>query len=142
MAGAEDLRRVERHQAEQGPAGDRPEETRRDGQTERALDQSRRAHRPDAERRRHEAEADQGAVMREAEGRDVGDADHVGRADDRLGGERSDERSGEHRPRDRERIGADDQLEGVEGPGQRRIEGGGDRPARAAADQHAQVMAP
>ncbi len=79
--------------------------------------------------------------MRERENRHVRDVDHIGRADDRLGGERGHERGGEHRPGDGERIRADDQLESVEGAGQRRAEGRRDRAAGAAAHQHAQILA-
>jgi hypothetical protein len=54
---------------------------------------------------------------------------------------RRDQRRNDDRRQRGDRIGADDQLEGIEGAGQRRVEGGGDGAGRAAADQHAQIAA-
>ncbi len=69
VARAQHLRRIERHRAEHEAADDRPQDARGDGGAEPAFDEPRCAHRGHAERRRDEAEPDQGAVVDEGEGR-------------------------------------------------------------------------
>ena len=79
--------------------------------------------------------------MAERQRRDRRRDDDVGSAEQRLGGQRRRQRGGENRAGVGERIGADDQLRRVKRAGERRAERRRDRPAGAAADQDAQVLA-
>ena len=140
MPRPQDLGGVEGHGAEQCAARHRPQDARGDDGAKGALDQRRRPHRPDADRGRNEAEPDQDPVVKKVEDRRVGRLDDVRRADDRLGDQHRRQRCGEDRHGVGESIGADDELERVKGAGQRRAERRGDRAARPAADQHAQIL--
>ena len=140
MAGSQHLRRIERHRAKHQPAGHRTQEAPGNRGAKRPFDQRGRAHRADADRRRDEAEPDQRAVVDEVQGLRLGRADDVGRADDGLRGQSGHERGGEDGPDVGKRIGADDELESVEGSCQRRAERRCDRPAGPAADEHAQIL--
>ena len=140
VAGPQHLRGVERHRADHQPADDRANETPADHGVERPFDQRRHPHRADADRRRDQAEPDQRAIVEERQRRDGGRGNVVRRADDRLGGERGGERRGEDGNRVGERIGADDELERVEGAGQRRAERRRDRASRPAPDQHPEIL--
>ena len=79
--------------------------------------------------------------MPEGQRRDRRRDDHVGSAEQPLGGQGRRQRGGEDRSGVGERIGADDQLRRVESAGQRRAERRRDRAAGAATDQQPQVLA-
>ena len=140
VAGPQHLRRIERHRAEHEAAGDGTREAPWNGRVKRPFDQRGRAHGANAQRRRDEAEPDQRAVVDEIQRRHLGCADDVGRADDCLGGQRRRESGGEDGADIGERIGADDELESVEGARQRSAESRRDRASRSAPDKHAQIL--
>ena len=63
------------------------------------------------------------------------------RSDDAADNERPGQRRDANRGKGLQRIGTDDQLEGVKSAGERGIEGGRDRAGGAAADEGADVVA-
>ena len=131
---------IERHRTDHQPANNGPNETPPDHGAERPFDQRRHPHRADADRRRDEAEPDQRAIVDERQRSDGGRGNVVRRANDRLGGKRRCEGRGEDGNRVGERIGADDELESVERPGQGRPERRRDRASCPAPDQHTEVL--
>ena len=89
-----------------------------------------------------EGEARQDLHAGDVRGRDrlhVAEIDQRLRLDQRPGDEVTAERRHDHRRQRRDRIGADDQLEGIERAGQRCAESRRDGPGRAAPDQRPQV---
>ncbi len=141
MSRRQHRRRDQRHQAER-EAGERwPQPDRHVAVAERRLGQRDAAHHRDADQRAHHAECQQRDVVHRFDR-----AGHLHLQVERRGAERVDHGVGDDRgDRDRgkggQRVGADDQLERVEGAGQGRVEGAADRPRRAAADQQAHVVA-
>ncbi len=143
MARGKDLGRYERQAAENEPAYGRLQKHRQVAALEAKFDES---HRP------HDADADHGAKQRQHEERgevglrDLGDRREL--ADEALvKSQASDDKNAADRSRNdrrepERRVGADDQLEGIKGAGQRCAEGGADGSRRAAADQSAHIAAP
>lgn len=98
----------------------------------------------------HHQNAEQGAKKAEQKRRKVvgvGEGPEVADREEELVSDKEtrDDDTRECRDNDRRergnRIGADDEFEAVEGPGERRVEGRGDRCRRAATDQRSQIVA-
>ncbi len=140
MAGAQHLR-IEEGDGRQREAADEGADAARQVRLlQQRLDTGDRAHRGDADQGR--GDADRGEI----EEVDIAGRHLVRNADQRL---QAEEGAADHgrrhrrhpdRRQGRERIGADHQLESIEGTGERRVEGGGDRGSGPAADQGAQIL--
>src|SRR6185437_14207347 len=141
VAGREDLRRYQREAAHDHAAQDRTGRRRQAERGPHGLDTGDRQHGGDGDAARQHAQRDEGQRL---VGRDRGELAQQDRglhgAED-AGEEGGDQRSGDQRRQQVDRIDADDELEAVEGAGEGGIEGGRDGGGGAAADQGADFVA-
>ena len=142
MAAAEHLRKEPGDIAEDQPAERRPRPGRQRCALRPLLDKGDAEHRPDRQQAGGEPDHGEDQVMRGDQiDMAVDDKDRL-LAEDLAGDQGREDRRHDHRHQRRQRIAADDQLEGVKRAGERRVERGGDRRSGAAPDKCAQIVAP
>ncbi len=141
VAGRERLRRDERQPRQQHPASQRPQRSRPGPFAGHGLGQADHTHHGYAEEGADQAQPGEHQIVRELQVRRGADAHHQRLEVGDPGHQRRRQGRGHHRGDVGDGIGADDDLEGVEGAGQRRAERRGDGGARPGADEGAQVAA-
>ena len=136
------LRRQPGERDEKDAAQDRPPRRRDRQATGERLHLRHRAHQHDAQPCGHGAQPGIDQVMMGQHRLARHGVDEIGLRAQHLRDQHAGQRGGGHRRDGGGRISADDDLEGVEGPGQRRTKGPRDRRPRPRPDQYAQVAAP
>ena len=140
VAGREHVRRDQRHGAEPDAADRRLQPSRDAAAAERVLGQRHAAHDGDTKPCAGQGEQQQQGDAAAGQRRRRGDVADKGLAHaDRAGHQHAGDRRRHHGREAKRRVAADDDLEAVEGAGQRGAERGGDGAGGARADHHAKV---
>ena len=141
FAAGQHLRGEQRERADDQAAHHGPQGLGNAAAGESLLHQRHGPHDEDGERRADQAQQDEQKIVAGHHLRHLGDDDGRAHHAERLRRQIAEQRRRQHRRHMGNGIDADDQLEGIEGAGQRRMEGGGDAACRAASHQHPQVRA-
>jgi hypothetical protein len=139
MAAAQDLREKPRQIPEHDPAQCRARPGRQRGALRPLLDEGDADHRHNRQKSGDKTDQGKNGVVRRGQIDVIVDDENRLVANDLALHQRGEDRGQHHRYEGRQRVAADNQLEGIKRAGKGRVERGGDRRRRAAADKSSQI---